>query len=81
MDAATYLTTADKSPSELEQRRRDIVHSLTHDFKGYDDPDVPLDLLRELAFITQTLRRKNSGPPKVKRVNAKPTTTLDDLLV
>lgn len=70
-----------QTPSELEQRRRDIIVSLTTVYKGYDDPDVPIELLHELAFITQTLRRKNAGPPKAKRAPAKsgPKPTVDDL--
>lgn len=71
-----------KTPGELEQRRRDIVQSLTRDFKGFDDPEVPLDLLRELALITSTLRRKHSGPPKAKKTSGpKPKITLDDLMI
>lgn len=68
-----------KTPSELEQRRRDIVGSLTTQYSGYDDPDVPLELLGELALITSTLRRKNAGPPRraATRRSAKPT--VDDL--
>jgi hypothetical protein len=65
------------SPSELEQRRRDIVQSLTTTYKGYDDPEVPLELLSELALITSTLRRKNAGPPRVSRPRQRPT--IDDL--
>lgn len=68
-----------KSPSELEQRRRDIVMSLTTQYRGYDDPEVPLELLSELALITSTLRRKNAGPPRraATRRNSRPT--VDDL--
>lgn len=70
----------DLTPSELEQRRREIILSLTTQFKGYDDPDVPLPLLQELAIITSTLRRKNAGPPRAKRaVNGKSKLTIDDL--
>lgn len=68
-----------KSPAELEQRRREIVMSLTTQYKGYDDPDVPLDLLRELALITSTLRRKNAGPPRARRTNGKRPPSVDDL--
>jgi hypothetical protein len=68
------------TPSELEQRRREIVLSLTTSYRGYDDPDVPLPLLQELAVITSTLRRKNAGPPRAKRAaNGKAKVTLDDL--
>jgi len=71
--------TDDRTPAELEMRRREIVTSLTTKYRGYDDPDVPLDLLRELAFITSTLRRKNAGPPRTKRANGKAPPTIDDL--
>jgi hypothetical protein len=67
-----------KTPSELEQRRRDIILSLTTTYKGYDDPDVPIDLLGELAFITQTLRRKNAGPPR-RAASRRSRPTVDDL--
>lgn len=73
-------SSTDLTPGELEQRRRDIVLSLTTKYKGYDDPDVPVEVLHELAFITQTLRRKNAGPPKVKRSpSTKSKPTVDDL--
>ncbi len=77
----TLIDTSDSTPAELEQRRREIVMSLTTQYHGYDDPDVPLDLLRELAFITSTLRRKNAGPPKRKKLNGggKSKATIDDL--
>lgn len=68
------------SPPELEARRRAIVKSLTTDYKGYDDPMVPLTLLQELAAITGTLRRKTAGPPKVAKKSAgKVTASIDDL--
>lgn len=67
-------------PVRLEARRREIVLSLTTDYRGYDDPDVPIELLRELAFITQTLRRRQSGPPRRKpSANGKAKFTVDDL--
>lgn len=71
----------DKTPSELEQRRRDIVLSLTTTYKGYDDPEVPLELLGELAQITSKLRRKNAGAPSVKPKPKGPRSrpTIDDL--
>jgi hypothetical protein len=83
MDAINGNSYTDKTPSELEQRRRDIVQSLTQEYKGFDDPEVPLELLRELAQITSTLRRKHSGPPKTKKPTAGPKTktTLDDLMI
>ena len=66
-----------KTALELEQRRRDIVALLTTTYRGYDDPEVPLELLSELALITSTFRRKNAGPPKVSRPRQRPT--VDDL--
>ena len=83
MPEATLLTLnlAGKTPAELEQRRREIVKSLTEVYKGYDDPDVPAHVLHELAAITATLRRKTSGPPKVAKPRAKKSvTTTDDLM-
>jgi hypothetical protein len=77
---SNVFDTNDRTPAELEHRRREIVLSLTTQFKGYDDPDVPLDLLRELAFITSTLRRKNAGPPRRKSPsNGRTKFTVDDL--
>ena len=61
--------TIDPTPAELEARRREIVLSLTTQYRGYDDPDVPLELLQELAQLTSTLRRKNAGPSKPRRAN------------
>jgi hypothetical protein len=82
MDQLNGFDAASKTPSELEQRRRDIVQSLTKDFKGFDDPEVPLELLRELALITSTLRRNHSGPPKTKKPStARPKVTIDDLMI
>lgn len=69
-------------PMRLEARRREIVLSLTTVYKGYDDPDVPMELLRELAFITSTLRRKQAGPPRAKRPTSgriKTPLSIDDL--
>jgi hypothetical protein len=72
--------TEDRTPAELEMRRREIVTSLTTRYRGYDDPDVPIEILRELAVITSTLRRKNSGPPRARRgPNGRRTYTVDDL--
>ena len=58
-----------KEASELEARRREIVSKIAAMPKRYDDPDVPMELLQELALITGKLRRKTSGAPK----EAKPT--------
>lgn len=67
------------TPAELEARRREIVYDLTHKYRGYNDPEVPLILLQELAIITSTLRRKNAGPPRAKPTR-KPQATLDDIV-
>jgi hypothetical protein len=66
-------------PMRLEARRREIVLSLTTVYRGYDDPEVPMELLRELAFITSTLRRKQAGPPRAKRPSTTKTLSIDDL--
>lgn len=79
--AATF-NLDDKSPVELENRRREIVSDLSTRYKGYDDPDVPPSLLHELVAITSQLRRKNAGPPKPAKRAAAPKVkaTLDDLM-
>jgi hypothetical protein len=64
------------SPVELENRRREIVTSAAGQYEKLSTDD-----LNELAFITSTLRRRNSGPPKAKApgsTKAKPT--IDNLL-
>jgi len=77
----SHLNLDGKTPAELEQRRRLIVQSLTTVYKGYDDPDVPTQILHELAAITATLRRRTSGPPKVTKTRAtKKVVSTDDLL-
>lgn len=70
-------------PNQLETRRRAIITRLTTEFKGYMDPEVPRELLQELAVITATLRRKNAGPPakpKPVKGEAKSKKSLDDVL-
>jgi hypothetical protein len=74
----------ERTPGELEQRRSDIVRSLTKDYRGFDDPDVPLSLLREVALITSKLRRKHAGAPKTKKPGAagsKTKVSIDDLMI
>jgi hypothetical protein len=69
---------------ELDQRRTVLVDEMRTKYKGYDDPEVPDELLHELAAITARLRLRNSGPPKTKTVAkraAKVPTTTDDLLI
>lgn len=77
------LGLADKNPAELESIRLSIVETLRTEYKGYDDPEVPMDLLNKLAVITGTLRRKNSGPPKVPKTAkaSKEKATTDDFAV
>lgn len=84
-DATTYVWDPDlndpRSPMELEARRREITDLLKTQYKGYNDPEIPFPLLQELSVITSTLRRKNAGPPREKRVAPKPkAATLDDML-
>lgn len=73
---------ADKSPAELEERRRQIVTQIAAAPKGYDDPSIPMELLTELSVVTAMLRRKTAGPPKTakpsKRGNG-PKLSIDDL--
>lgn len=67
-------------PAQLEQRRRAIVQSMLTDYRGYNDPNVPMALLQELSAITGALRNKTARPPKraagstPKKANKKPTT-------
>ena len=64
------------TPLDLENRRREIVTAANG---KYDD--LTTEMLQELAYITSSLRRRNSGPPKeAKTSGAKPKATLDSLL-
>jgi hypothetical protein len=69
------------SAPELEQKRRGIVQTLTTNYKGYDDPTIPEELLHILAVITKTLRQKSSGPPRAprNRTSVGKTISSDDL--
>lgn len=73
----------DKSPAELEERRRQIVAKIAAAPGGYDDPDIPIEILQELSLVTGMLRRKTAGPPKAakptKRGNG-PKLSSDDLM-
>lgn len=77
------LGLSDKTPSELEALRLSMVETLRTEYKGYDDPDVPMDLLNKLAVVTSSLRRKNAGPPKVPKTTKTPKekAQTDDFLV
>lgn len=72
------------SPLELDQRRSAIVSEMQTKYRGYDDPNVPDEMLHELAAITGALRKKNSGPPKTKTVAkraVKGKASTDDLII
>lgn len=78
----TTFNLENKSPPELEARRREIILTMQTKFKGYDDPSIPLETLQELAAVTSYLRRKNAGPPKAaKSASKKSVATTDDLLI
>ena len=53
-------------PVDLEQRRRAIVAKAA----GQHD-NLTIEELHELAAITGVLRRRASGPPKVKKPSTK----------
>lgn len=81
--AATYNHEG-KSGPELEARRREIIQECSTKYKGYDDPDLPEELLGELAVVTAMLRRGNAGPPKpakAAKAASKSKATVDDLMV
>lgn len=84
MPDATIVTfnLEDKTPPELEARRRELILHMQQKFGGYDNDNIPEEMLRELAVITSTLRRKNAGPPKKEKAPTKsgPKTTINDLL-
>lgn len=70
---------AELSPDDLEAARRQIVASANGDYKTLSEDD-----LARLAYITSTLRRRASGPPKAAKDKAtgsvkKAKPTLDDL--
>ena len=72
-----------KTPKELEERRSAIITEMQTKYRGYDDPEVPEELLNELAVVTISLRRKNAGPPKeprARRTNGVKVST-DDLMI
>ena len=78
------------SPSELEQRRRNIVAKYVGSSPGADPTTKAADMttneLHELAAITSALRRRTAGPPKTtkpagtKKAKRSPTAALTDLL-
>jgi hypothetical protein len=50
-----------KTPAELESHRRKLVDEIRTYPGGAEE--APISLLRELAYLTATLRRRNAGPP------------------
>lgn len=71
-------------PQELEATRRSIIHKMQTEYKGYDDPLLPEEMLHRLALVTSKLRKKNAGPPKATKAPSKakgPKATIDDLLL
>lgn len=76
------LNLDDKTPAELESRRREIITTMSQKYKGYSDPDIPMEMLQELAVVTSYLRRKNAGPPKAPKKERSPkiAATVDDLM-
>lgn len=78
-DASEVFNLGEKSPVELEARRREITAHLNSLPKGYDDPACSTETLQELAAITSILRRKHAGPPKVAKRTG-PKASLEDLM-
>lgn len=79
----TYFNIETLSHSELEQRRRNII-SVYGNAASIDD--MSLDHLKELAAITQALRKKTVSGPKSGAKGGKggakpkrPAATVDDL--
>jgi len=68
-------------PSQLEQRRQELVKKIAGMPKGYNDPDIPIEVLQELSLVTGMLRRKTAGPPKVAKTTKRGAAKLsvDDL--
>jgi hypothetical protein len=73
-----------KSPIELHARRAEILATIQTYPLSWKDPNIPTELLQELAFIAGTLRRKNAGPPRAakpqRRGSAINKSTTADLL-
>lgn len=79
---AESFSLQDRSASELEQRRGELVSVMTTKYRGYDDPELPVSILHELLVITTMLRRRTSGPPKAKEPKTKAPSkraSMDDL--
>ena len=66
---------AEMSPQQLELRRREIVGGCNGDYEA-----LTVAHLEELAFITSTLRKRNSGPPKANGKAPKVKHTFASLL-
>lgn len=79
-EAALLAELGNKTPDELEAERRRIVGAAGGNYRLISDED-----LARLAFITGTLRRRTSGPPKEAKVKTPGTkgknkVSLDDAL-
>lgn len=73
---------AEAEPAQLEARRAAISLEMLTQYKGFNDPDLPIKLLQELSAITGALRRRTAKPPKVAKEKKKPgrvTMTTADL--
>lgn len=51
------------SDQEIELRRREIIEGAKGDYENLSD-----ELLHELSYIAQSLRKRSSGPPKEAKV-------------
>ena len=71
---------AKMTPEQLEIERRTSIDTIKTKYAG-QLKDVPEELLQRLAFITGTLRRRASGPPKTaKAAGKKAKATMEDVL-
>ena len=73
-DVSAESRFASMSYDELNLERERIIRELKQT-QSLSDPSIPLqqllesapeNLLRDLAYLTAAIRRKNAGPPKTK---------------
>ena len=77
----TTFDLGDKSPEQLEQRRRELI--ALYGPNGLNKiEEMSLDHLRELAALTAALRRRTLPTAKARKPGAKKATkaSADDLL-
>lgn len=69
MSATTFDATLTEALSipELENRRETLIAALRAKGGETDLSVASDDELKELAFITRALRRKNAGPPRTAK--------------